>query len=107
LAIPYHQPLPEEELIEKKKEKKLTEKLRELDELFFEAAKIVFAAREASVSMLQRKLDIGWARAGRIIDQLEQAGIVGPFVGSKSRRVLVETEEELNKILNSLKNNLR
>jgi DNA segregation ATPase FtsK/SpoIIIE, S-DNA-T family len=107
LAIPYHQPLPEEELIEKKKEKKLTEKLRELDELFFEAAKIVFAAREASVSMLQRKLDIGWARAGRIIDQLEQAGIVGPFVGSKSRRVLVETEEDLNKILNSLKNNLR
>ncbi len=107
LAIPYHQPLPEEEIIEKKKEKKLEGKLRELDELFFEAAKIVFAAREASVSMLQRKLDIGWARAGRIIDQLEQAGIVGPFVGSKSRRVLVETEEELNKILNSLRNNLK
>ncbi|MEO0119152.1 MAG: DNA translocase FtsK 4TM domain-containing protein [candidate division WOR-3 bacterium] len=103
LAIPYHQPLSEEEIIEKKKEKRLEGKLRELDELFFEAAKIVFMAREASVSMLQRKLDIGWARAGRIIDQLEQAGIVGPFVGSKSRRVLVETEEELNKILNSLR----
>lgn len=107
LAIPYHQPLPEEEIIEKKKEKKLEGKLRELDELFFEAAKTVFIAREASVSMLQRKLDIGWARAGRIIDQLEQTGIVGPFVGSKSRRVLVETEEELNKILNSLRNNLK
>ncbi|MEO0118767.1 MAG: DNA translocase FtsK, partial [candidate division WOR-3 bacterium] len=107
LEIPYHQPLPEEEAIEKKKEKKLAGRLRELDELFFEAAKIVFMAREASVSMLQRKLDIGWARAGRIIDQLEQAGIVGPFVGSKSRRVLVETEEELNKILNSLRNSLK
>lgn len=107
LEIPYHQPLPEEEVIEKKKEKKLERKLRELDEFFFEAAKIVFNAREASVSMLQRKLDIGWARAGRIIDQLEQAGIVGPFVGSKSRRVIVETEEELNKILNSLRNNLK
>ncbi len=105
LAIPYHQPLSEEEMIEKKKEKKMEGKLRELDEFFFEAAKIVFVAREASVSMLQRKLDIGWARAGRIIDQLEQAGIVGPFVGSKSRRVLVETEEELNKILNSLREN--
>ncbi len=107
LAIPYHQPLSEEEIIEKKKKKKVEGKLRELDELFFEAAKIVFTAREASVSMLQRKLDIGWARAGRIIDQLEQAGIVGPFVGSKSRRVLVETEEELNKILNSLRENLK
>ena len=49
--------------------------------------------------MLQRRLDIGWARAGRIIDQLEQVGVVGPYVGSKSRKVLVNNEADLQKLL--------
>ena len=49
--------------------------------------------------MLQRRLDIGWARAGRIIDQLEQVGVVGPYVGSKSRKVLVDNEADLQKLL--------
>jgi S-DNA-T family DNA segregation ATPase FtsK/SpoIIIE len=53
--------------------------------------------------MLQRRLDIGWARAGRIIDQLEQLGIVGPYVGSKSRKVVVQSEEEMETILTVLK----
>lgn len=71
----------------------------EFDEKFAEAARIVVRHREASVSMLQRRLDVGWARAGRIIDQLEQAGIVGPYVGSKSRKVLVSGEAELDRVL--------
>ncbi len=98
LALDYHRPLPE---IEQADKRRLTtkESLREIDEFFAEAARLVYQHKEASVSMLQRRLDVGWARAGRIIDQLEQAGIVGPYVGSKSRRVLVETEEELNQLI--------
>ncbi len=76
----------------------------EFDEKFSEAARIVVRHREASVSMLQRRLDVGWARAGRIIDQLEQAGIVGPYVGSKSRKVLVSGEAELERLLAELTN---
>ena len=72
---------------------------RDIDEFFVKAAKIVLMHKEASVSMLQRRLDIGWARAGRIIDQLQQAGVVGPYEGSKSRKVLVESEEEMNNLL--------
>jgi S-DNA-T family DNA segregation ATPase FtsK/SpoIIIE len=72
---------------------------REIDEFFGDAARLVVRHQEASVSMLQRRLDVGWARAGRIIDHLEQVGIVGPYVGSKSRKVLVESEEELNNLL--------
>jgi DNA segregation ATPase FtsK/SpoIIIE, S-DNA-T family len=64
------------------------------DELFPEAARVVIAANMASVSMLQRHFKIGYARAGRLIDMLEQAGIIGPHVGSKSREVLA-TESDL------------
>lgn len=98
LALDYHRTLPEIEQADKKKSE-TKESLREIDEFFAEAAKLVFRHKEASVSMLQRRLDVGWARAGRIIDQLEQAGIVGPYVGSKSRRVLAETEDELNQLI--------
>ena len=49
--------------------------------------------------MIQRKLKLGYNRAGRIIDQLEAAGIIGPLEGSKGRKVLIETEEELNQII--------
>uniref|UniRef100_A0A7C6AA81 DNA translocase FtsK n=1 Tax=candidate division WOR-3 bacterium TaxID=2052148 RepID=A0A7C6AA81_UNCW3 len=98
LALDYHQPLPEIKEADKKRTE-TKDSLREIDEFFAEAARLVYHHKEASVSMLQRRLDVGWARAGRIIDQLEQAGIVGPYVGSKSRRVLVETEEELNQLI--------
>jgi S-DNA-T family DNA segregation ATPase FtsK/SpoIIIE len=75
------------------------EKPTEVDPLFIEAAKLVFRHQVASVSLLQRRLGIGYARAGRIIDQLESANLVEPFQGSKSRKVLVEREDVFNKIL--------
>ncbi|MBN1779756.1 DNA translocase FtsK [bacterium] len=62
----------------------------ERDELFWEAAKLVVRHNQGSASLLQRRLRVGYARAGRLIDELEEAGIVGPFEGSKSREVLVD-----------------
>jgi S-DNA-T family DNA segregation ATPase FtsK/SpoIIIE len=100
MARKYYETLPEESpetLAERGRAQ--ADDNRELDEKFTEAAMIVVRHREASVSMLQRRLDIGWARAGRIIDQLEQAGVVGPYVGSKSRKVLVDSEPALQKLL--------
>lgn len=62
----------------------------ERDELFREAAKLVIRHQQGSASLLQRRLRIGYARAGRLIDQLEEAGILGPFDGAKAREVLVD-----------------
>jgi len=73
------------------------------DELFEEAARIIVRSQQGSVSLLQRKLSIGYTRAARIVDQLEEAGIVGPFEGSKARRVLVQSEAELDELLRSLR----
>ena len=70
-----------------------------IDPLFEPAARLVFRHQLASVSLLQRRLNIGYARAGRIIDQLERVGVVEPFVGSKSRKVLIENEGDLEQIL--------
>ncbi|MDZ7317986.1 MAG: DNA translocase FtsK [candidate division KSB1 bacterium] len=69
----------------------------ERDELFDEALKLVVRHQQGSVSLLQRRLKIGYARAARLIDQLEDAGYVGPFDGSKAREVLVD-EEELTRL---------
>ncbi|HOQ50124.1 MAG TPA: DNA translocase FtsK, partial [Candidatus Kapabacteria bacterium] len=55
--------------------------------------------QQASVSLIQRRLKVGYARAGRIIDELEDAGIVGPNEGSKARTVLLESEADLERIL--------
>ena len=63
------------------------------DELFPEAAKVIVSANTASVSMLQRHFKIGYARAGRLIDLLEQAGVIGPHLGSKPRDVLMTKED--------------
>jgi S-DNA-T family DNA segregation ATPase FtsK/SpoIIIE len=63
------------------------------DELFPEAASVVVRANTASVSMLQRHFKIGYARAGRLIDLLERAHIVGPHVGSRSRDVLASRDD--------------
>lgn len=73
----------------------------ELDELFKEAAQIIVQSQQGSVSLLQRKLSIGYTRSARIVDQLEGAGIVGPFEGSKARQVLVQSLTELDELLNT------
>jgi hypothetical protein len=99
MARKYYETLPEESPQVQAERNRAQEEDRERDEKFAEAAQIVVRHREASVSMLQRRLDIGWARAGRIIDQLEQVGVVGPYVGSKSRKVLVDNEADLQKLL--------
>ena len=76
----------------------------DIDPFFDEAAHIIVRARQGSVSLLQRKLSVGYTRAARIVDQLETAGIVGRFVGSKAREVLVESEEELEELLAGIRN---
>jgi S-DNA-T family DNA segregation ATPase FtsK/SpoIIIE len=76
--------------------------LKNRDALFEDAAKIVVMSQQGSTSLIQRKLEIGYARAGRIIDQLEAAGIVGPFGGSKARDVLVSDLATLDIILETL-----
>jgi len=69
------------------------------DPLFKEAALLIVMHQQGSTSMIQRKLKLGYNRAGRIIDQLELAGVLGPLEGSKGRKVLIETEEELNQMI--------
>lgn len=77
--------------------------LSERDALFEDAARVIVMAQQGSASLLQRKLRLGYNRAGRIIDQLEAAGIVGPFEGSKARQVLIQDENSLEQLLDSLK----
>lgn len=71
------------------------------DAMFEEAARLVVQHQQGSASLLQRRLKLGYNRAGRIIDQLEAAGIIGPFEGSKARKVLVADETSLDQFLNS------
>jgi S-DNA-T family DNA segregation ATPase FtsK/SpoIIIE len=73
--------------------------IEERDKLFREAAEVLVIAQQGSASLLQRKLKLGYNRAGRIIDQMEAAGIVGPFEGSKARQVLIPTIDALNQHL--------
>jgi len=78
--------------------------IEERDKLFREAAEVLVIAQQGSASLLQRKLKLGYNRAGRIIDQMEAAGIVGPFEGSKARQVLVPTIDALNQLLDNEQN---
>ncbi len=71
----------------------------ERDPMFREAAEVVVNAQQGSASLLQRKLKLGYNRAGRLIDQLEHAGVVGPFEGSKARQVLVQDIVALDRLL--------
>ncbi len=75
----------------------------DLDDMFEEAAKVIIMHQQGSTSMIQRKLSLGYNRAGRIMDQMERVGLVGPASGSKPREVLVYSVDELENILRSLK----
>ncbi|HZY82955.1 MAG TPA: DNA translocase FtsK 4TM domain-containing protein [Cyclobacteriaceae bacterium] len=77
--------------------------LSERDAFFEEAARLIVRHQQGSTSLIQRKMKLGYNRAGRLIDQLEAAGIVGPFEGSKAREVLVKDELSLEQLLNQLK----
>lgn len=77
--------------------------LSDRDALFEEAARLIVMHQQGSTSLIQRKLKLGYNRAGRLIDQLEAAGIVGPFEGSKAREVLVKDEMSLEQLLSGLK----
>ncbi len=74
----------------------------EFDDNFEEAARLVVRHQQASTSFLQRRLKLGYGRAARVIDELEEAGIIGPFEGSKGREVLMESEAELDARLTEL-----
>lgn len=76
--------------------------LAERDNLFAECARAIVQTQSGSTSMLQRRFNLGYNRAGRIMDQIEAAGIVGPAKGSKPREVLYQTEAELDRLLNDL-----
>jgi len=76
--------------------------LSDRDPLFDDAARLIVMHQQGSTSLIQRKLKLGYNRAGRIVDQLEAAGIVGAFEGSKAREVLVQDEHSLEQLLNRL-----
>lgn len=73
----------------------------ERDPMFEDAARVLVMHQQGSTSLLQRKLKLGYNRAGRLIDQLESAGIIGPFEGSKARKVLIPDEASLEQLLQS------
>ncbi|MFP8489625.1 DNA translocase FtsK [Gracilimonas sp. Q87] len=93
---PFHLPIIKEDTVD------IPDPLDDIDEYFEAAAKLVVLHQQGSVSLLQRKLKIGYNRAGRIIDQLFNAGIVGPYQGSTARDVLVQDEDELQELLDEL-----
>ena len=93
---PFHLPKVEDE------ESGIPDPLDDIDEYFKDAARIVVLHQQGSVSLLQRKLKIGYNRAGRIIDQLFNAGVVGPYQGSTARDVKINEEEELDEIFEEL-----
>ena len=78
--------------------------MKNLDERFEEAAKMIVINQRGSTSDLQRRLGMGYAKAGRVMDQLEAAGVVGPQVGSKPRDVLIGSLDELEKVLEAFRN---
>jgi S-DNA-T family DNA segregation ATPase FtsK/SpoIIIE len=75
----------------------------ELDDMFEDAARLVIQNQHGSTSMIQRRLKLGYNRAGRIMDQLESLGVVGPAEGSKPRDVIMFTESELDQLINRLR----
>jgi len=89
------EPVYDEEIL--KEQQKSLSASGEKDELYDEAVRIVMESNQASVSILQRRMRLGYTRAARIIDTMEQEGLVGPFEGSKPRKILVDREPWLEK----------
>ena len=90
-----NQPKPEELILPSVRENHSSEfgsdgNNKDVDELFNEAVSLVITHQQGSISLLQRRLKIGYSRAARLIDDMEQASVVGPFTGSKAREVLVD-----------------
>ena len=77
--------------------------IEDRDSMFDEAARVIVTNQQGSASLLQRKLKLGYNRAGRLIDQMEDAGIVGPFEGSKPRQVLISDLNSLENLLSEIK----
>jgi S-DNA-T family DNA segregation ATPase FtsK/SpoIIIE len=77
--------------------------LSKRDPMFEDAARVVVVNQSGSTSLIQRRFSIGYNRAGRIIDQLEAAGVVGPFEGSKARQVLVQDEVQLERLFDNIR----
>jgi S-DNA-T family DNA segregation ATPase FtsK/SpoIIIE len=78
--------------------------MQHLDPMFEDAARLIVREQSGSTSLIQRKFAIGYNRAGRLMDQLEKAGVVGQAHGSKPREVLIMEENSLENLLNSLRN---
>ncbi|PMD98226.1 cell division protein FtsK [Siphonobacter sp. BAB-5405] len=77
--------------------------LAQLDPMFKDAARLIVIHQQGSTSLIQRKMKLGYNRAGRIMDQLEATGVVGPFEGSKAREVLIQSEERLDELFKELR----
>ena len=77
--------------------------MQHLDPLFEEAARLIVINQSGSTSLIQRKFAIGYNRAGRLMDQLEKAGVVGAAMGSKPREVMIQDENSLNNLIAALK----
>lgn len=88
--------------IYEKKSSKVGGFMADFDPMFDDAARVIIRHQQGSVSLLQRRLKLGYSRAARIVDQLEEVGIVGPNDGSKARTVLIENEEQLETLLRAL-----
>jgi S-DNA-T family DNA segregation ATPase FtsK/SpoIIIE len=86
-------PIYEEGIVKSAQKQKMNV---EGDELYDEAVKVVLTAQQASASLIQRRLRVGYSRAARLLDLMEQAGLVGPFCGSKAREILVDPLEYLS-----------
>ena len=100
-GYPHAHPLPEPEMDEDDAANKTFDK-KNKDKFFEDCARVVVQTQSGSTSMLQRRFNLGYNRAGRIMDQLEAAGIVGPASGSKPREVYFKTDSELEEFLHSI-----
>ncbi|MFH1245074.1 MAG: DNA translocase FtsK, partial [Candidatus Omnitrophota bacterium] len=87
----------DEQLMEAQKKKAAFSGKFQKDELFDEAVRVILQTKQASVSMLQRRLGLGYTRAARLIDMMEEEGIVGPYCGSKPREILIEKDSSAEK----------